>query len=66
MVKKVNLQFDLDIPCQKCGKKFKVSTKDVGKSVKCPHCRTITQLKDNGFTKGLQKANNALNKLFKI
>ena len=66
MSKKVDLQFDFEIPCQKCGKKFKVCTKDVGKSVKCPHCRTTTQLKDAGFTKGLQKANDTLNKLFKI
>lgn len=66
MAKKIDLEFDIEISCQNCGKNFQISTKDIGKSVTCPHCNSVTQLKDNGFTNGIQKVNKSLNELFKI
>lgn len=35
---------NFDIECPECGKDIEVSIDDIGKSVNCPHCKTIIEI----------------------
>ncbi|MDD3395375.1 MAG: hypothetical protein PHG19_12155 [Anaerotignum sp.] len=54
-----------DIDCPECGKSIKISTDKVGGSVVCPHCKVTIELKDDGFTEGLDNANKAIDDFLK-
>jgi predicted Zn finger-like uncharacterized protein len=60
MAKNVIGNFDIDIECPACGKPFTISSKDVGKAVKCPHCKESINLKDNGFSSGIKSAEDQI------
>lgn len=63
MAKNVIGNFDMDVECPACKKPFTISSKDVGKTVKCPHCKEKIKLKDNGFSDGLQTAENEIGRM---
>ena len=56
---------EFEIACPGCGGAVKLRIKDVGSSVTCPHCKRKIHLQDDGFSRNVRKADQAISKLAK-
>ncbi len=52
---------NIDIECPNCNKELSISINSVGSSIICPHCQQTIELKDNGITDALDKAESEIN-----
>lgn len=58
-----NSSFDFE--CPKCHGNIRVKVARIGSSINCPHCNQGITLEDDGFSNGLNEANQLLDKFGK-
>ena len=48
--------------CPNCSTNISVKVKSVGSIITCPYCNKSIELQDDGFSKGINEANQILDK----